>query len=350
MLAKLQKDIAAIEAEAFLLTNPANVRYLSGFSNPQDARVLVFADEIILITDGRYNAQAKTESKIDYKIFPITKTLNEYLAETVKGKKLAIEADQISVKQYKDLSKLLGYEPIASEDIVAKYRLIKTEAELEQIRAAAKIADDAFSHILNYIKAGVKEIEIALELERFMRMAGAEGLAFDSIVASGYRSSMPHGTASQKLIESGDLVTLDFGACLDGYNSDMTRTVAIGEITDEANQIYHAVLEAQEAALKAVVASIATKDLDKIARTILEKHKLGEYFSHGLGHGVGIDIHEAPRLSMSSLDVLEPNMVITIEPGAYIPGKIGVRIEDLVFVTADSYELVSKSNKNLIQL
>lgn len=350
MLAKLQKDIAAIGAEAFLVTNPANVRYLSGFSNPQDARVLVLPEEMILITDGRYNAQAKAESKIDYKIFPITKTLNKYLAEIVKGKKLAIEAEQISVKQYKELSNILGYEPIASDDIVGKYRLIKTETELEQIRAAAKIADDAFSHILNFIKAGVKEVEIALELERFMRMAGAEGLAFDSIVASGYRSSMPHGTASQKFIESGDLVTLDFGACLDGYNSDMTRTVAVGQISDEANEIYHAVLEAQEAALKAVVPNIATKDLDNIARNILKEHKLGEYFSHGLGHGVGIDIHEAPRLSMSSSDVLEPNMVITIEPGAYIPGKIGVRIEDLVFVTNNTYELVSKSDKSLIQL
>ena len=350
MLKRLQNDIEAIGAGAFLVTNPANVRYLSGFSNPKDARVLVFANEMILITDGRYNAQAEAESKIDYKIFPITKSLNEFIAELVKGKKLAIEANQISVAENNALTEILTYEPIASEDIVAKYRLVKTETELEQIRIAAKIADDAFSHILNYIKPGVKEVEIALELEGFMRKAGAEGLAFDSIVASGYRSSMPHGTASQKLIEAGDLVTLDFGANYNGYNSDMTRTVAVGQISEQAHMIYHSVLEAQEAALKAVKPNLDCKDLDAVARGILEKHELAEYFSHGLGHGVGIDIHEAPRLSMKSKDRLEPNMVITIEPGVYIPNKIGLRIEDLVFVTDNDYELVSKSNKNLIQL
>jgi len=347
---KLQNDIAELGADAFLVSNPANVRYLSGFSNPDDARVLLLDDELILITDGRYNAQAEAESKIPYRIFPLSKKLNEFIADLSKAKKLAIEADQITVAGNKELTELLGYEPIAAEDIVAKYRLLKSEDELEHIRAAAKIADDAFSHILNYIKPGVKEIELALELEAFMRKAGAEGLAFDSIVASGYRSSMPHGTASQKTVEDGELLTLDFGACVNGYNSDMTRTVAVGQITDEAHRIYQAVLSAQEAALKAIRPKLATKELDTIARDILSEHNLAEYFSHGLGHGVGIDIHEAPRLSMKSEDKLEPKMVITIEPGAYIPGKLGVRIEDLVFVTNDDYELVSKSNKSLIQL
>lgn len=349
MLEKLRNSLQESGADSLLVSNPANVRYLSGFSNPSDARVIVSADEIFLVTDGRYIAQAKAESKIEYKIFSIDTTLNDFVAK-LAGKKLAVEANYMSLSSYKELNEKLGYQALVAEDMIAPLRLIKTEHELEQIRTAAKIADDAFTHILEFVKPGLKEVEVALELEHFMRVNGAEGLAFETIAASGYRSSMPHGTATDKKIESGDILTLDFGANYQGYNSDMTRTIIVGKASEQADKLYHAVLEAQEAALKAVAPGMATKELDGIARSVLANHDLAKYFSHGLGHGVGIDIHEAPRLSSTSSDVLEPNMVITIEPGVYIPGEIGVRIEDLVFVTSDGYETVSQSSKKLIQL
>ncbi|MEZ4632784.1 MAG: M24 family metallopeptidase [Deinococcales bacterium] len=235
--------------------------------------------------------------------------------------------------------------------LVAKERLYKQPHEAEKLRQAAALTDEAFSHILNVIKPGMKEVEVALELERYIRVAGAEGKSFDFIVASGHRSAMPHGAASQKTIQKGDLVTIDFGAVVDGYHADMTRTFAVDKIKDSHRHIYDSVLMAQEAALKAITPYKKGKEIDEVARNILKEQGLGDYFSHGLGHGVGLEIHEAPSLSpLKEDEILEPHMTATIEPGAYIPGDAGVRIEDLVIITEDGYERLSHSDKHFLEL
>ena len=347
-LGQIRQKIAALGADALLVTQPANVRYLSGFSTPADARVLITEAKALLLTDGRYTAQAKEESRLEVDIFMGDKI--ERAAELAKPYKLAVEAENLTLEQFEDLSKKLTHKPIASTELVSSFRRIKTPEELELIRSAAQITDEAFSHILNIIKAGMSEVAVALELEGFMRRKGAERKAFDITVASGYRSSMPHGTASQKIIEQGELVTLDYGAVVQGYHSDMTRTIAIGEVSEKARAIYDAVLEAEETALLALAPEKDGKAIDAVARDSLKTHLLESYFSHSLGHGVGLEIHEGPGLSFRKSDMLKPNMAVTVEPGVYIPGEVGVRIEDLVFLTKTGYDVVSKSPKEFIQL
>jgi len=241
--------------------------------------------------------------------------------------------------------------PTACSSIIEQARLYKTQTELDKMREAAKLGDEAFSHILTFIKVGMKEVEVALELERYMRTQGAESVSFEIIVASGPRSAMPHGLASQKEIQSGELVTLDFGCVIDGYHSDMTRTFGMGKVSDEHRKIYDTVLAAEEAALAAVAPQKLGKDVDAIARSMIADAGYGEYFPHGLGHGVGLEIHEAPNLSPRQEEVvLEPNMVVTVEPGIYIPGDAGVRIEDLTVVTETGVERLCFSDKSFIEL
>ena len=346
-LNRIREAITDHGAEALLVTEPANVRYLSGFRAPEDGRVLVTLEHAVLITDGRYVAQAGEESQLPVEIFEDSWT--EHLRAKLGRRTLAFEAENVTYTLFETLQKKLGnLRP--TEGLVAEFRLIKTPDETKLLRQAAKLTDDAFTHILDFIRAGRSEVAVALELERFMREHGAEGPSFETIVASGHRSAMPHGTASSKLIETGDLVTLDFGALVDGYHADMTRTVAVGELTDAHAQLYGAVLRAQEAAVAALAPGKSGKEMDAVARDSLTQNGLGQYFSHSLGHGVGLEIHEGPRLSRLSEGVLEPGMSVTIEPGAYIPGDAGVRIEDLAMITKTGYELLSHSPKELITL
>jgi Xaa-Pro aminopeptidase len=228
--------------------------------------------------------------------------------------------------------------------------LVKTEKELEKMAKAADIADQAFHHIIGYIRPGVTERAVALELEIYMKKLGASALSFETIAASGVRSSMPHGIATDKIIEDGDFLTLDFGCVYDGYCSDMTRTVVVGKATQKQKKIYGVVLEAQIAALNAIREGINGIDVDKIARDVISSRGYGEYFGHGLGHGVGLEVHEEPRLSPTGTKKLLENMVVTDEPGIYIPGFGGVRIEDLIVVKKDGCEVLSKSPKQLIEL
>jgi Xaa-Pro aminopeptidase len=348
MFETLREKLTALDAEALLVTKPANVRYLSQFRSPEDARVLITATDALLLTDGRYTAQAEEQSALPVDIF--TGNFLERVAELAKGKILAIEADHLTVAQAATLKEKLGSELKLSEGLIAELRARKTPDELKKLRAAAALTDAAFTHILGYLRPGVREVEVALELERFMRAAGAEGASFTIIVASGYRSSMPHGVASDKVLAAGELITLDFGAVIDGYHSDMTRTVALGEVPEAQQQLYAAVLEAQEAALAALGPNASGTALDKVARDVLDAHGLKAYFSHSLGHGVGLEIHEAPRLSFLKDDTLLPGMAVTIEPGAYLPGEYGVRIEDLCVITDSGYERLSQSPKSWITL
>lgn len=226
--------------------------------------------------------------------------------------------------------------------------IIKNEQEIQSISKAAALGDRCFSHILGFIEPGMSEKQVAAEIERFLFANGAEGLAFDTISVSGQRSCLPHGEPTDKLIEEGEFLTLDFGAVIDGYCGDMTRTVAIGFVTSEMRTVYDIVLEAQLAAIDFIKAGVRCFDADKTARDIITKAGFGEYFSHGLGHGVGRLVHEAPTLNARSEEILEKDMVITIEPGIYIPDQFGVRIEDLAIVT--DFGIINKveSDKGLI--
>lgn len=228
--------------------------------------------------------------------------------------------------------------------------VIKNDKEIEIISRAAALGDLCFSHILGFIKPGMREREVAAEIERFLFENGAEGLAFPTICVSGERSCLPHGEPSDKLIEKGEFLTLDFGAVIDGYCADMTRTVAIGSVTPEMRRVYNTVLEAQLAAIDFIKAGVRCFDADKVARDIIADAGYGEYFVHGLGHGVGKQVHEAPTLNSKSKEVLAENMVITIEPGIYITDRFGVRIEDLAIVTESGIINKVKSAKELIIL
>jgi len=228
--------------------------------------------------------------------------------------------------------------------------MIKASWEIERISKAEAIGDMAFSHILGYIKEGVSERDIAAELEYFMKKQGAEKTSFDTIVISGKKTSMPHGTPDDKKIENGDFVTLDFGCVYEGYCSDMTRTVAVGKADERQKEIYNIVLEAQLTGLNAIKSGVVCKNADEMARNVIEKAGYGKYFGHSLGHGVGLMIHELPNLSPKSEMMLEDNMVVSCEPGIYIPDFGGVRIEDLVVVSGEKCTILSKSQKNLIEI
>jgi Xaa-Pro aminopeptidase len=349
-LSTLRQKIAEAKADALLVTQPANVRYLSHFSAPKDARVLVTMDKVLFITDGRYTVQAQQEVKLETHITQAGSPMMEQMAELVKPYKLAVEADHMTLDFATFLKEKLGREVTPTANFIKDMRLIKTPQELDFMRDAAALADKAFTYILNVIDSGMTEIEVALELERFLRKQGSEGVAFDIIVASGERSAMPHGLASQKTLQMGELVTLDFGAVLHGYHSDMTRTVGMGDVPDDQQALYAATLETQELALAAIGPKKSGKVIDQLARDNFKKHGLEEYFVHSLGHGVGLEIHEGPTLSQRKEDFLEAGMIVTVEPGVYIPGKAGVRIEDLVVVTANGCERLSHSPKTYLAI
>lgn len=343
-----EKLLSARALDSLLISSPANVRYLSGFTNPKDGQVIVNKTGAILLTDGRYTVQAGQESRLPVRIAGREERPQVY-AELLGGR-IGFEAMGLSYGQLEALRQQAPGEWVPTYDLIEQQRVQKTLEEIGYIRQAAAVADRAFEHILPFLKPGAREIDIALELEFFLRKNRSEGVAFDTAVVSGARTAMPHGSPSERVLQGGDLVTLDFGAVIQGYCSDMTRTVGIGEVPGELKRIYAAVLEAQERALEAVAPGKTGQELDALARGILEDKGYGQYFSHGLGHGVGLLIHEAPSLSKISQDVLEPGMVITIEPGVYIPDLGGVRIEDLVLVTERGYEVLSQTPKGWLEL
>jgi Xaa-Pro aminopeptidase len=349
-LEALRRRAAEAGAEALLVTAPADVRYLSNFSTPKDGRVLVTAEDALLITDDRYTAQAAEEVAINVRIVGGYAQL-EAVRDLIGDSPLAVQAEHLPWSTVRTLETMLGHTPIATQSITRELRLIKSESEIERLRAAAALTDAAFEHIVaGVLRSGVREVEVALELERFIRSQGGEGMAFDVIVASGHRSAMPHGVASERVVERGDLVTLDFGARVDGYHADMTRAVAIGPVAEPLRSWFDAVLEAQERAVAAIRPGLSGIDADRIARSALAAAGLDTLFVHSLGHGVGLEIHEGPSLSMRSTDILQPNMLVTIEPGVYQPGVGGLRIEDLLLVTEGGFERLSHSPKGYLEL
>ncbi|SHH37400.1 M24 family metallopeptidase [Clostridium grantii] len=345
----LREKMEKKAVDGVLLWGDMNRNYITGFTGDESCAIIT-KDKSIFITDSRFTEQAKLEVK-DFEILDHKGDFVGFIANLIKEvnlNKLYFEEDILSYSQYVKFKDALECEFLPLEGLVEEMRIIKDEDEIANITKAADIADKAFDHMLQFIQAGMKETDIALELEFFMKKQGASDLSFTSIVASGVRSSLPHGAASEKTIKESEFLTLDFGCVYNGYCSDMTRTIVIGEPTEEMINIYNTVKEAQELALVEIAPGIKCSEVDKIAREYITNKGYGKYFGHGLGHGVGREVHEAPRLSPKSEAILETGMVVTDEPGIYVPNLGGVRIEDLVLVTKDGYKVLSKSPKELI--
>ncbi|MBQ7629494.1 MAG: aminopeptidase P family protein [Selenomonadaceae bacterium] len=350
-LERLLKKIFDEQLDAILICKPENVFYVSGFNG--DSTILFISKNFRkLITDGRYNEQAESQAK-NFEIIKHTEGLFPKVADEIKNsavKKIGFEGNFFTFDAYADLKEKIPDVELKSVEINS-LRQIKDAAEIFCIRRACEIADKSFAEILKFIKAGVREFEVAAKLEYIMRKFGSERAAFDTIVASGVRGSLPHGRATEKIIERGDFVTLDFGAVFNGYHSDMTRTICVGAASNRQREIYNAVLDAQIYGLEVIKAGLGGKAIDEKVRERIKNLGFGENFVHGLGHSLGLEIHEEPRLSpRSTCESLEVNMVVTDEPGIYIPNFGGVRIEDTVLVTANGAEPLTKSPKNLLEI
>jgi Xaa-Pro aminopeptidase len=347
-LQKLRTEMEQQQIEALLITSPYNLRYITNFTGTAGL-ALVTADKAFFITDFRYTEQAGNQVK-EFEVVQAKTNLLEEAAETAKNLgigSLAFEKDYVTYASYLDYKTKIEAELKPVSGLIEKIRMIKTPEEVSILKAAAKIADDAFEHICQFIQVGQTELEISNELEFFMRKQGASSSSFDTIVASGVRSALPHGVATDKKIESGDFITLDFGALYNGYISDITRTVAVGEPSDKLKEIYQIVLDAQVMAVEKIGPGMTGIEADAIARDFIKSKGYGEAFGHSTGHGIGLEVHEAPGLSFKSQTVLEPGMAVTVEPGIYLSGIGGVRIEDDILITESGNERLTHSTKEL---
>ncbi|WP_256757153.1 Xaa-Pro peptidase family protein [Cohnella sp. WQ 127256] len=351
-VALLRELIAKSAGSALLVTHPINRRYLTGFTGSSGV-VLISADHAALLTDFRYKEQAPQQA-VGFQIVEHGADVNITIAELLsewKVETLLIEDQDVTFATYKKIEQALNpIKLLPSEGIVEKLRMVKDDSEIAIMQEAADLADRTFEHILGFIKPGVSEKSIALEMEVFMRSQGATSSSFDTIVASGERSALPHGVASDRIIGRDEFVKLDFGAYYNGYCSDITRTVVVGKPSDKHREIYEIVREAQQYALDHLTPGMTGKEGDALTRDIIIKYGYGEYFGHGTGHGLGMEIHEAPRLSLTGGIVLTPGMTVTVEPGIYLPGFGGVRIEDDIVITDKGIRVLTSSPKQLIVL
>ncbi len=356
---KLREHLATTRFDALLISHLPNIRYLCGFTGSAGF-LLVNETGSVFFTDVRYDTQSRAEVK-GAKVIIARKAVLNALAEWVgahrkrkRGWTIGIEAEHLTVAEQKRLGDLLpsGVHLRSATTIVERMRMVKDEDEMGLIHAAVHLGATLFDRALEVLKPGVKETEVAAEMEYAARRSGAEEMSFPTIIASGARSALPHGRAADQAIAAGGFVVCDFGVILRGYCSDQTRTVWVGEASDavakEARHAYESVKEAQLAAIAAVLPGIRIGEVDTAARKVLHKAGLGRYFTHSTGHGVGLEIHEAPRVAAGQRELLRPGMVITIEPGVYFPGKWGVRIEDMVVVTEAGCEVLTPSSKDFL--
>ncbi len=350
---ELTKNMYTLSMDGVLISSKYNRRYLSGFTG-SSGYLLITEQSCYLLTDFRYIEQAQNESPgfqiIDYMKKGLTETLSE-LVQQNRIQNLGYEEGLLTVREFNNLSSgIEGCNWSMIGSTVEQIRMIKDKDEIVKIRQAASIADAAFTHILNYIKSGVSEIDVALEIEFYMKRHGASKLSFDTIVASGKRSSLPHAQPTEKKIESGDFVTMDFGCLYEGYCSDMTRTIVVGKADERQKEIYNLVLRAQKNALENIKAGMMGREVDQLSRQIIDEAGYRQNFGHGLGHGLGLEVHEQPRFSLLSEETILPGMVMSVEPGIYIPDFGGVRIEDLVLVKEDGIDNFVTSSKELIEI
>jgi Xaa-Pro aminopeptidase len=339
------------EADVLLVTELVNVRWLTGFTGSSAAAVVGREGSRRFVTDFRYLTQSAEEVDPAWE----REIAVDLLAGAVKGLpgsgelRVAFDDAHMSVKDHGRLAGMLraGIELVPAGGAIETLRAVKDADELEAVRAAARLADDALTEVLGRGLVGRTEREVALDLEFTMRRMGAQAASFPPIVAAGEHGALPHATPREVAIPAGTLVVVDWGAQLDGYASDCTRTYATGDIDPRDGQVYELVLRAQEAALAAVRPGPTGREVDAVARSIIDAAGHAEHFGHGLGHGVGLDVHEGPRLSKQGETALAAGMVVTVEPGVYVPGAVGVRIEDLVIVTDDGAEVVSSLPKEM---
>lgn len=333
-----------------LIISPENRRYFTGFES-SDGYLFATKNGSVFLTDSRYIEAAQQQIAV-CDCEEMKMSLADY-AERFHCERLMVESDRLTVSQLKTLRRNLPcvkLTTVGTDRLIDSLRAVKRVDELEKIIKAQRIAEAAFEHILDFIEVGKTEKEIALELDYFMLSHGAEGLSFETIAISGANTSKPHGVPTDKKVENGDFITMDYGAIVDGYHSDMTRTVAVGNIGDKQKNVYETVLKAQLCALELIKSGVKCAEVDKAARETIAEAGYGEYFRHSTGHGVGVEIHEKPNLSPKATDSLQLGNVVTVEPGIYIPGEFGVRIEDMAFVTENGYENLTKASKELIIL
>lgn len=351
----LQSALADDRLDALLVTHPPNIRYLCGFTGSAGA-LLICESNRVLFTDGRYKDQARAEvtgSRVTIARKSPLVAAGEWLKANGKRRSvrvLGVEAQHLTVAAQNQLHKLLGshvrLRPAPA--LIEQARMIKDPEEISRLRAAVQLGSSLFDLALKAIRPGARETEVAAEIEYAARRAGADGMSFETIIASGPRSALPHGRASAAEIPCAGFVVCDFGIILAGYCSDMTRTVHVGQPSGEAANLYSAVREAQQTAVDAVCSGVKVGEVDRAARGVLTRARLGKYFTHSTGHGVGLEIHEAPRIAAGQTDLLRAGMVVTIEPGVYISGAGGVRIEDMVVVTERGCELLTPTSKELL--
>ncbi|MGI9621229.1 MAG: M24 family metallopeptidase [Acidimicrobiales bacterium] len=343
----VRERLESLGLDGLLITNLTNVRWLTGFTG-SNAAVLVTIDRLVVFTDTRYRDQAPAEmvaAGLDADVVIGTDVVEVVASLTQPGQTLGLEADDVSWGLQQRLASATAPELVATSRELLTLRSRKDPGELMRIRAAAAIADRSLAEVAPILSEGATEREVALALDDSMRRAGAQGPAYETIVASGPRAALPHARPTDRVIGPGDLVIIDVGAAVDGYRSDMTRSFVVGDPTAEQKRMLDVVLEAQESGKTLVCAGVSAREVDTACRSVITDAGWGEEFSHGTGHGVGLDIHEHPRLSSRTDDVLESGMVVTIEPGVYLPDRGGVRWEDLLVVTADGFEVLTESPK-----
>jgi Xaa-Pro aminopeptidase len=351
-LTKLCHRLADEELDAILITDPANRRYLSGFTG--SAGVLIISqDRAMLATDFRYYEQVERQAP-QFELVKIKDkfvTLLPDLVDELGVHRLGFESKNVTVDMHQDLADALpdGVEFVATSDVVEGQRAVKDEDELATLQRAITLADAAYAHIADFMRPGMTEGQVAWELESFMRTHGAQKVAFDIIVAAGPNGAMPHARASGRIVQAGEPVVMDLGAVVDGYCSDLTRTVALGDADGRYQEVYEVVLHAQQAAIQGIRPGMMGQEADAIARQVIAEAGYKDAFGHGLGHGVGLVVHEKPGVGrLSDKDVLQPGMVFSVEPGIYLPGKFGVRIEDLVVLREDGPQVLSQAAKEPI--
>lgn len=355
MVGNLEKIIKHFpdNVDAALVTDSSNRYYLLGFDTSDAGTLVVTRNKSYFIIDSRYIELAQRYEN-EYLEVVLQKDLFSQIKDICIGenvKSLGVETQTISVSRFYKLNEMLGNiidTDVDINSIIMELRAIKTDAEIEKIKQAQNITDSAFGYILGRIGEGKSEKELALDLEFYMRSNGARAAAFEIVFVGGKNSSLPHGVPTDYRLKKGDFITIDFGTDVDGYKSDMTRTVALGCVSDEQKKVYDTVLLAQETALEQIKAGKCCSEIDRLSRDIIAKAGYGEYFGHALGHSVGLDIHEAPSLSPKCRTVLKQGMIMTVEPGIYLPEKFGVRIEDMVLITESGIENLTKSKKSLI--
>ena len=350
-LSRLRTLIDEHHLDGILIQKSENRFYFSGFSGSTGI-ALVTPAEAILLVDFRYVEQATGEAA-DFSVVRAERQLVDTLGRVVRERpirRLGFEADTVSVKMHADIGRTVAPAELVAVETVDRLRWVKDAEELARVRRAVELADAAFTYILSSLRPGAVERDVALEMEFFMRRAGADKEAFETIVASGPRSSLPHGRAADRVLERGDFVTLDFGSAYRHYMSDCTRTVVLGEASDRHRQIYEVVLAAQRAALAGIRPGITGREADALARDVIAAAGYGDAFGHSLGHGVGLAVHEGPTLSPREEARLAPGMVVTVEPGIYLAQWGGVRIEDLVVITDTGCVPLTQAPKELLIL